>query len=125
VVLTSTPACEQKVVYVDKPVEKIVYVDKPVEKIVYQDKIVEKVVERPVEKIVYKDRIVYQDKPVEKIVYVDRVVEKPVSDCNREQQQSVRAGGAPVVTLQAYLTASLCRQPRRPSHHMHTQFLTL
>lgn len=40
--MAATPACEQKVVYVDKPVEKIVYVDKPVEKIVYVDRVVEK-----------------------------------------------------------------------------------
>ena len=42
----------------------------PVEKIVYRDRVVEK----PVEKIVYRDRVV--EKPVEKIVYRDRVVEK-------------------------------------------------
>ncbi|MFA5645836.1 MAG: OmpA family protein [Candidatus Ratteibacteria bacterium] len=48
-------------------IEKIV--EKPVEKIVYRDRIVEK----PVEKIVYRDRVV--EKPVEKIVYRDKVVE--------------------------------------------------
>lgn len=39
-----------------------------------QPKVVEKekIVEKPVEKIVYKDRTVYKEKPVEKIVYKDR-----------------------------------------------------
>lgn len=39
-----------------------------------QPKVVEKekIVEKPVEKIVYKDRTVYREKPVEKIVYKDR-----------------------------------------------------
>ena len=65
---------------------KKVIVEVPVEKIVYQDRIVEKPVEKiiyknnatekPVEKIVYQDRIV--EKPVEKIIYRDKIIEKPV-----------------------------------------------
>ena len=31
----------------------------------------EKVVEKPVEKVVYKDRIIYKEKPVEKVIYRD------------------------------------------------------
>jgi len=57
-----------------REVERVV--EKPVEKIVYRDRVVEKVVEKPVEKIVYRDRVV--EKPVEKIVYRDREVEKAV-----------------------------------------------
>lgn len=59
-------------------VEKLV--EKVVEKPVYRDKVVEKIVEKPVEKIVYRDKVVEKivEKPVEKIVYRDKVVEKIV-----------------------------------------------
>lgn len=55
-------------------------VEKVVEKPVYRDKVVEKIVEKPVEKIVYRDKVVEKivEKPVEKIVYRDKVVEKIV-----------------------------------------------
>lgn len=55
-------------------------VEKVVEKTVYRDKVVEKIVEKPVEKIVYRDKVVEKivEKPVEKIVYRDKVVEKIV-----------------------------------------------
>jgi len=45
-------------------------IDKPTEKIVYKDRIIEK----PVEKIVYIDKL------VEKIVYEEKIVEKPQED---------------------------------------------
>lgn len=47
---------------------------KPVEKIIYKDRVVEKKVEVPIEKVVYKDRIV--EKPIEKIV--EKRIEVPV-----------------------------------------------
>ena len=47
---------------------------KPVEKIIYKDRIVEKKVEIPGDKVVYKDRIV--EKPIEKIV--EKRIEVPV-----------------------------------------------
>jgi hypothetical protein len=60
------------------PEQKIVQV--PVEKIKYVDRVVEKKVEVPVEKIQYVDRVVEKrvEVPVARIQYVDRVVEKKV-----------------------------------------------
>lgn len=47
-------------------------IEKPVEKIVFRERIIEK----PVEKIVFKEHII--EKPVEKIVFKERIIEKPV-----------------------------------------------
>ena len=56
--------------------EKETIIERPVEKVVYKDKIVEK----PVEKVIYKDKIVTKtvEKPVEKIVYKEKRIEVPV-----------------------------------------------
>lgn len=65
--------------------EKIIYKEIPVEKVVYKDKIIEKIVEKEVavEKIVYKDKIVEKivekEVPVEKIVYKEVPIEKVVT----------------------------------------------
>jgi hypothetical protein len=48
----------QKIVYIDKPVERIKYIEKPVERIKY--------IEKPVE------RIKYIEKPVEKVIYIEK-----------------------------------------------------
>ena len=65
---------EPKIIYKDKIVEKLV------EKIVYKDKSVipkEKIVEKLVEKVVYKDKIIKADSQIiEKTVYRDKVIDK-------------------------------------------------
>lgn len=72
--VVEVPVYVDKIVYQDRveykenlvEVEKIVYVDK----IEYKDKIVQ------VDKIVYEDRFTVVEKPIEKIVYVDKIIEK-------------------------------------------------
>lgn len=64
--------------YYGKTLTTTKVVEKPVEKIVYRTKI--KVVEKPVEKIVYKTKVKTVEKPVERVVYKDRVITKEVPD---------------------------------------------
>jgi hypothetical protein len=60
------------------PEQKVLEI--PVEKVKYVDRVVEKRVEVPVEKIKYVDRVVEKkvEVPVEVVKYVDRVVENKV-----------------------------------------------
>ena len=103
--------------------EKIV--EKPVEKIVYQDRVVEKIVEKPVEKIVYVDKIVEKivEKPVERIVYKDKIVEKPVERIVY-QDKIIEKIVEKEVVREVCCREILAREEHRYTHthtHTHTQ----
>jgi hypothetical protein len=67
-------APQQHIAAAPQVIEKIV--EKPVDRVVYKDKIVEKVIEKPIDRVIYKDKII--EKPVDRVIYKDKIIEKPV-----------------------------------------------
>ena len=58
----------------------------PIERIVYQDRVVYK--EIPIEKIVYKEKIVYVDKPVKQLTM--EFVEKPLTKVSEKKLEILK-----------------------------------
>ena len=73
---------------VEKPVEKIVYKDKIIEKPVWREKIVEKIVEKPVDRIVYQDRIIekFVDKNSQELTQLSFQREKDLEKFAQNQE---------------------------------------
>lgn len=78
---------QEKIVYVDRPVETIKFVEKPVETIKYVDNYIDKIIEKPIETIRFVDKII--EKPVETIKYIENIVEKPVYITNTIEKTNI------------------------------------